>query len=569
MRHIRTFEKLTVLSACTALMLSVSGCGDTKYISGNSTTPPPVTAKTEATLKKSVDDYFAQGNEYFKTATGSPVPGAIVAVKMPGQQPFFYATGCAEIDLDKQVSGSDIMPICKEKMSTDMEFRIASITKTFVAQTILEMAKEGTWKNPNTGKLFTVASLDTDTVEDWLPGSLTGINAVNKNYITISQLLNHTSGLYTYITTDSGLTNGLQAKTNFLMNKYVMNQGKSFWSGQLPTSEVFSFVNTYIPPASEKDAKDYALFQPYAANPYNAPGSGLHYSNTNYFLLGLIMEKMTDSSGKTFKVEDQLKRLITDKLNLKYTTLPVDPKISAFKSAKYVHGYTDYYNKPITTEKYTDVEYAILKFRVNDKFADAMYSLPSYIPGDGKLEDFSNADMNFLWTTGGMVTNAKDLLTFMQHVIDTRVKTFEEGSHWKSATSDLMGNSFEYSRGLVRIGKNTGAPWIGHSGQFAGYSIASYWLSALDTYVIVMTNKYSYNEDDGTYLTLGVNDLGMNNSLYKKVLYPAAPVTTNNASVGLVNAIIKSLANDPANASKMVGKSVDSLLLPDVSSQMK
>ena len=568
MRHIRTFEKITVLSAFTALMLSVSGCGDTKYISGNSSTPPPVTAKTEATIKKSVDDYFAQANPYFTSATGSPVPGAIVAVKMPGQQPYYYATGCAEIDLTQQKPGSDVMQICKEKMSTDKQFRIASITKTFVAQTILEMAKEGTWKNPNTGKLFTVASLDNDTAEDWLPGALTGINAVNKNYITISQLLNHTSGLYTYITTDAGLGNGLPAKTNFLMNKYVMNQGKSFWNGQIPTTEVLNFVNTYSPPASEKDANGIELFMPYGENPYYAPGNGLHYSNTNYFLLGLIIEKMTDSKGKSYKVEDQIKRLITDKLNLQATTLPVDPSKSAFKSTSYVHGYTDYYNKPITTQKYTDVEYAILKFRANDKFAEAMYSLPSYIPGDGYLEDFSNADMNFLWTTGGMVTNMQDLLAFLQNIIDTRVKTFEEGAYWKSATSDLMGNSFEYSRGLVRIGKNTGASWIGHSGQFAGYSTAAYWLSALDTYVIVMTNKYAFNEDDGTYLTLGLNGLGMSNSLYKKVLYPAAPVTTN-TSVGLVNAIIKSLANDPSNASKMVGKSVDSLLLPDVSSQMK
>lgn len=571
MQQTKKINKLLALSACTTVMLSVSGCGDPTYFSGSTNTAPPVSPAKTATLQKSIDDYFAAANPYFVAATGSEVPGAIVAIKMAGQQPFYYARGCAEIDLTKQVSGKTLAETgaCKTPMTVDKQFHIASITKMFVAQTILEMEKENKWNNPATGKPFSV----NDLVTDFIPGALKGINELNKKDITINNLLNHTSGLYTYITTDAGLGIGGNPNPKLLMNKYVMNKGKKFWANDLPTTEVLDFVNNFDP-LTEKVTKttngvteDVPTFRPYGINPYFPAGDGLHYSNTNYLLLGMIIEKITGT-----KVEEQIKRLITDPLKLSNTSLPTDsikyndqatyPNYP-FNSSNFVHGYTDYYNKPITTETYTNaVDYAILGFHpYNGATVDpsAMYALPGYNNGDGLLEDFSHADLNFLWTTGGMVTNMKELLTFMENIVDTRVKTGSEKPYWKTMTSGIMGNSFEYSRGLVKIAGN----WIGHSGQFAGYNVASYWLSAFDTHVIVMTNKYSYQEDDGTFMTLGLNDMGTKNTLYKTLLYPADTTTKPDPTVGIINSIIKTLANDPVNAQKLVGKSVDSLLLPN------
>jgi D-alanyl-D-alanine carboxypeptidase len=59
-------------------------------------------------------------------------------------------------------------------------YRIASVSKTFVATVVLQLAAEGRLQLA-------------DPVERWLPGSVP-----NGTAITIRQLLNHTSGLFDY-----------------------------------------------------------------------------------------------------------------------------------------------------------------------------------------------------------------------------------------------------------------------------------------------------------------------------------------------------------------------------------
>ncbi|MFJ9472941.1 serine hydrolase domain-containing protein [Streptomyces caniferus] len=70
------------------------------------------------------------------------------------------------------------------KWSADDRVRGASITKTFVATVLLQLAAEGR------------LSLD-DTVETWLPGLVQG-NGYDVSKIILRQLLNHTSGLANY-----------------------------------------------------------------------------------------------------------------------------------------------------------------------------------------------------------------------------------------------------------------------------------------------------------------------------------------------------------------------------------
>jgi D-alanyl-D-alanine carboxypeptidase len=57
-------------------------------------------------------------------------------------------------------------------------FRVASVTKTFVATVVLQLVGEG---RLGLG----------DTVERWLPGLVP-----NGEHITVRELLNHTSGLF-------------------------------------------------------------------------------------------------------------------------------------------------------------------------------------------------------------------------------------------------------------------------------------------------------------------------------------------------------------------------------------
>jgi D-alanyl-D-alanine carboxypeptidase len=158
-------------------------------------------------------------------------------------------------------------------------FRVGSITKSFLATVVLQLVDERRLR------------LD-DTVETWLPGSVP-----DGHRITVRQLLNHTSGLYDYRPT---LT--LPPKPEFLDNRWRT------WT------------------AAELIAR--AVANPPTSTP---PGSAYAYSNTNYLLLGQIVEKVT---GRPYAAE--IERRVIRPLRLHHTTLPgTSPRIPGPHS----HGY--------------------------------------------------------------------------------------------------------------------------------------------------------------------------------------------------------------------------------------
>jgi D-alanyl-D-alanine carboxypeptidase len=106
-------------------------------------------------------------------------PGAIVVVR-DGTGVHGYAAGYASIR-------------GKVRMTPFARFRIASLTKTFVATVVLQLAGERR------------LGLD-DSVERWLPGVVAAGSGV-----TLRELLNHTSGIYNY-TEDPGFLR--TARTN-------------------------------------------------------------------------------------------------------------------------------------------------------------------------------------------------------------------------------------------------------------------------------------------------------------------------------------------------------------------
>jgi len=124
-------------------------------------------------------------------------------------------------------------------MQTDMVFGIGSVTKNFVAALTLQLVEEG------------VLSLD-DPISKYLPP----FPHVDGS-ITIRQLLNHTSGLYMFWDNDE-LWAALKADRS------------KVWSPE----EVLAYIK----------------------EPYFKPGDGWRYSNTNYLLLGMIIERVTGST---------------------------------------------------------------------------------------------------------------------------------------------------------------------------------------------------------------------------------------------------------------------------------
>ncbi|QLP92956.1 D-alanyl-D-alanine carboxypeptidase precursor [Streptomyces albidoflavus] len=166
-------------------------------------------------------------------------------------------------------------------MAPDLKFRTGSVTKTFTATVVLQLVAEHRLR------------LD-DTVQSLLPDQVRADNALSGAPITVRQLLNHTSGLYDYI------------------------------DGLLP---YFRGLDQYWP---RDQLIRIGLAQP---RYFPAPGTRFRYSNTNYLLLDLIVERITDRDLRT-----NLERRVFTPLGLRDTSYPLAQTVI---DGAHVHGYAD------------------------------------------------------------------------------------------------------------------------------------------------------------------------------------------------------------------------------------
>ncbi|MGX7672229.1 serine hydrolase domain-containing protein [Plantactinospora sp. DSM 117369] len=153
----------------------------------------------------------------------------------------------------------------------DGYFRMGSNTKTFAAVLVLQLVGEGRLR------------LD-DTVDRWLPGVVAG-NGNDGRRITVRQLLQHTSGLYNY-TRDLP---GLSSAEGYARHRF----------------------DHYEP----EELVALAMAHP----PMFAPGTSWDYSNTNYILAGMLIERVT---GRSWAAE--LRDRILRPLRLTETSTPGD-----------------------------------------------------------------------------------------------------------------------------------------------------------------------------------------------------------------------------------------------------
>ncbi|MFJ8826730.1 serine hydrolase domain-containing protein [Streptomyces sp. NPDC102467] len=166
-------------------------------------------------------------------------------------------------------------------MTPDLRLRAGSLTKTFTATVVLQLVAEHRLR------------LD-DTVQNLLPDQVRTDNALSGAPITVRQLLHHTSGLYDYI------------------------------DGLLPH---FHKLDQYWP---RDQLIGIGLARP---RYFPAPGTRFRYSNTNYLLLDLIVERATDRDLRT-----NLERRIFSPLGLRNTSYPL---ARTTIGGAHVHGYAD------------------------------------------------------------------------------------------------------------------------------------------------------------------------------------------------------------------------------------
>lgn len=178
------------------------------------------------------------------------IPGAILLVQTP-QTNFLGCVGWA--DMKRKIP-----------LRPDNEFRIGSLTKTFVSLVAAQLETEG--------------KLDPDAViTNYLPASITD-HITNSGQITLRQLLRHTSGIY-----------------NFEWNRWY---GAERW--------FFDRRGKWPPERMLKYSYDQSANFP--------PGQGYNYSDPNLVLVGLILDRV---AGHHHSIE--IRRRILEPLQLTNT----------------------------------------------------------------------------------------------------------------------------------------------------------------------------------------------------------------------------------------------------------
>lgn len=160
----------------------------------------------------------------------------------------------------------------KAPRSADDRYRVGSITKTFVSTVLLQLEAEGR------------LSLD-DTVDKWLPGMVSG-HGHDGRAITLRMLLNHTSGVFNY-TADEDFGRTYFLKDGFFKHRY----------DRTSPADLLAIAMSHEP--------DFA------------PGTSWNYSNTNYLLAAMVIEKAT---GHPYGAE--IRDRIIEPLHLSATSVP-------------------------------------------------------------------------------------------------------------------------------------------------------------------------------------------------------------------------------------------------------
>jgi len=359
----------------------------------------------------------------------SGIPGVSAAVGIDGEIVWQGTAGYS--DILRQVP-----------VKTKNCFGIGSITKTFVAQTTLQLVQERT--------------LDLESyVCDCLDASiLDGI--ANTDTAVIRQLLNHQSGIPDWEVQPDWIRKARGVD---------IDPGRK-WA----KAESLEYVRGL--PADFEPGKCYV------------------YSNTNYTLLGLVIESVT-GNDLTHEIRQRL-------------LIPLNMKNTGFESF----------------EKSRDS--LVHHYHIAVKgYYEAAGKNPALPEVRNNLIETSSANLSAEWAAGGMVSSPQDLMRWASAVRsgelllpEIRPKVFEY-------TEPREGSKAEekYMMGVLRIpGYFHGCGVTGHGGATLGFTARMYWLEPYGVTVVLLTN-------------LGEIHAGISPSptgvFYKEILLPSVFKTLN------------------------------------------
>jgi CubicO group peptidase (beta-lactamase class C family) len=340
------------------------------------------------------------GNELQQTIQqslqGTQVPDISVAIVAPDGTTWLNSNGVSNVESNTPLNAND-------------RFNVGSITKPLVATTVLQLVEEGR------------LSLD-DTLAQRLPDIADKI--ANSDRITIRQMLNMTSGIAEYF--PSGVeTEALPSLENssILEQKYTPQQLISRIEGK---------------PASFE------------------PGQKVEYTNSNYLLLGQIVEAVTGST-----LAQQMRERIFEPLGMTNTFYPPQESVPGGLT----RGYTDF-------------------------------------GADGKLENTRAEKGNFSLAdaAGAVVSTPSDIARFAQGLFKGQLlapdtlKEMVEGRDGNIEGGGIQG-SYGLGIGIADV-PNLGKVWA-HPGTYWGWASLMAYIPDRDITVVVMENAAT-NGSDGS-----------------------------------------------------------------------
>ena len=292
-------------------------------------------------------------------------PGATLGVVLANGESFTLAVGYSDRETKTPMKPTDRM-------------LAGSVGKTFAAATALQLIKEGK------------IGFD-DKIEKYLGREPWFSRLPNAKDITVRQLMNHTSGLVRY-----------EFKEQF--TKDLTANPDKVWK----PAELVAYL------LDEK--------APFAA------GKGWDYSDTNYIVLGMIIEKVT---GKRFY--DEANRRVLKPLKLT-DTIPQDgPRLKGL-----IQGYAGP-NNPFGG---TDEMIVSGKFAFNPQFE---------------------------WTGGGYVSTAHDLARWAKMLYEGKAFSADLLPQvMEGVSAPMLGRETKYGLGVI-IRQTAAGTSYGHSGFFPGY----------------------------------------------------------------------------------------------------
>ncbi|PQJ22256.1 hypothetical protein BST94_01370 [Nonlabens xylanidelens] len=268
-------------------------------------------------------------------------------------------------------------------MTTDKIFNIGSLTKTFTAVLIMQEMEKGTLKI-------------SDSLNKYFPKELTDNKNIDRD-ITIKQLLNHTSGLGEVV---------IDTISNVSLSNPYYDYNHTFLFNKIP-------------------------------EPKNKPGGKYKYTNSNYILLGYILEVL---NNKTY--EDILEERI-------------------FKPAKMDNSY-GYYTSSRNNSAH-----------------------PMFNGEDYGYDSFYYYYRDYVFSAGGIASTLSDLESFF-------INLYEKETFIKKDTFNQMidtNTSYGLGMQIFHKGKNKDL-FIGHGGDNFSFKLRNYYNPKNGDLVIVFSNQY-------------------------------------------------------------------------------